>query len=187
MSAPYDVRAVANLLLGVAQTIGLRVTPLSLQKLLYFCHGQFLIERRVPLVKGAFEAWQHGPVHPYLYHVLKANAANAIIDRLENIDAVTGEVTLVDEPDDDEVREVVDRVLRALSPLTAGQLVTLSHAEGGPWSVAMKRYVSQPGAGPRMGNDLIQQLFGRHLVSSHRLMDSVEYRTDAPPQRYRSG
>jgi uncharacterized phage-associated protein len=61
---PYDPRGVANLMLDEAERLGVEVTHLALQKLLYFAHGLFPINCKRPLVSGCFEAWQHGPVHP---------------------------------------------------------------------------------------------------------------------------
>ena len=68
---PYDPRAVANLLLDTADEFGVDVTNLALQKLLYFAHGHFLKQIGQPLVQGAFEAWNNGPVHPAIYHAFK--------------------------------------------------------------------------------------------------------------------
>jgi uncharacterized phage-associated protein len=63
LKPPYDPRAVANLLLDLADRDDLAITNLVLQKLLYFAHGHFLIRTRCPLVQGGFEAWTYGPVH----------------------------------------------------------------------------------------------------------------------------
>lgn len=47
-SPPYDAQSVANLLLDIADARGMSIINLSLQKLLYFAHGQFLVTRRRP-------------------------------------------------------------------------------------------------------------------------------------------
>ncbi|URK89026.1 hypothetical protein LP421_15955 [Rhizobium sp. RCAM05350] len=39
MSGEYDPRAVANLLLDEADRLGIKITNLALQKLLYFAHA----------------------------------------------------------------------------------------------------------------------------------------------------
>ena len=88
---PYDARSVANLLLDEADRLGIEITNLSLQKLLYFAHGFCLVEDRKPLVNGHFEAWRHGPVHPLAYHAFKDVGRMPISFRADRVDPLTGE------------------------------------------------------------------------------------------------
>ncbi len=48
----YDARAVANAMLDAAHRHGMALSDLKLQKLLYFVHGQFLIETGKTLGMG---------------------------------------------------------------------------------------------------------------------------------------
>ncbi len=61
-SAPYDARAVANLFLDLADARHLRLTQVSLLKLLYFAHGWYLASHSNPLIVQEFEALQYGPI-----------------------------------------------------------------------------------------------------------------------------
>ncbi len=63
----HDPRAIANLLLDLADEVGIPIGHVKLQKLIYFAHGVYLLEIGEPLVSGNFEAWQYGPVHPAVY------------------------------------------------------------------------------------------------------------------------
>jgi len=62
IDSPFDPRSIANFMLDEADRVGVGITNLALQKLLYFAHGIFLNETKGPLVSGYFEAWQYGPV-----------------------------------------------------------------------------------------------------------------------------
>ena len=73
MPQPFDPRAIANLMLDVADENGQQLSNLALQKLLYFAHATFLIETGSPLLGGFFEAWKYGPVHPGFYRSFKAS------------------------------------------------------------------------------------------------------------------
>lgn len=55
MTAAYDPREIANGILNEGDRLGRPVTHLALQKLLYFAHALFLIERKQPLVSGYFQ------------------------------------------------------------------------------------------------------------------------------------
>ncbi|WP_421998630.1 Panacea domain-containing protein [Reyranella sp.] len=68
----HDARALANLVLDYADSRGISVTPLKLQKLLYFMHGHSWRLRGVGLVFNSFEAWDHGPVVKVVYDEFKA-------------------------------------------------------------------------------------------------------------------
>src|SRR5215469_12461877 len=88
--APFDPRSVCNLMLDEAR--GALITNLALQKLLYFAHGQHLIETKEPLVTGYFEAWQFGPVHPAAYSAFKSAGDRPIRFRATRRDPVTGQI-----------------------------------------------------------------------------------------------
>ena len=45
--------------------------PLKLQKLLYFCHGEYLAKNGEELISDHFEAWGYGCVVPEVYHAFK--------------------------------------------------------------------------------------------------------------------
>lgn len=43
------------------------ITPLKLQKLLYYCQGWYMAYKGVPLFDEEIEAWEHGPVVREIY------------------------------------------------------------------------------------------------------------------------
>ena len=71
MTIGYDGRSIANFVLDFCERNGRTVTNLSLQKIVYFCHVWSLIELGKPLIRHKFEAWEYGPVLPYLYREFK--------------------------------------------------------------------------------------------------------------------
>ncbi len=46
------------------------VTPMKLQKLLYYCYAWQLVAKEKQF-NATFEAWEHGPVEPEIYHEYK--------------------------------------------------------------------------------------------------------------------
>jgi len=182
--APYEPRAIANLLLASAWRRDRAITPLALQKLVYFSHGHYLARTKQPLVKGAFEAWQHGPVHPQLYHSFKLWGRSPILKFAERVDPVTGEISEPEKPQDPYVIDAIDRVVIEFGNFTPGQLVTLSHAVGGPWHRVVVAYEKVPGSGIRIPNDLIDKYFAYHKLSSTTLQLSEEVDEDSPLERH---
>ena len=47
------------------------ITPMKMQKLLYFLQGWHLAITGEPVIEEKFSAWQYGPVEENLYHMLK--------------------------------------------------------------------------------------------------------------------
>jgi len=140
--APHDPRAVANLLLDRADRLGdMPITPLALQKLLYFVHAIFL--RRSSghsAMRGSFEAWQYGPVHPAVYDAFQSCGRAPIKIRASGKDLMTGQPRPLAQPDDACLRSIIDQVLINSGRLTPGMLVELSHKPGGAWDVIWKKY-----------------------------------------------
>lgn len=160
----HDPRAVANLILETGAELGLTITNLSLQKLLYFCHGRHLTQFKVPLVSGFFEAWQHGPVHPIVYQCFKSCGSSQITMRAQGRDPLTGLARALALPGDPSVQHTVQHVLRTFGPLPAGMLVDISHAKGAPWHAVVEQAKNEVALGLRISNELILERFAKHVV-----------------------
>ena len=163
--APYDPRAVANLMLDEADRNGIRLTNLALQKLLYFAHGIFLNETKRPLVKGYFEAWQYGPVHPTTYKAFRSSGSEPIRTRAEGQDALTGYKKPIAETVNPAVRRLLQQVLNSYGKLSAGRLVDLSHAKNSPWHHIVEKGRTSVAFGLRIPDDVILDRFKFHKVS----------------------
>ena len=177
----YDARAVANLLLERAGAKGIKITNLTLQKLVYFAHGWMLTRYGRPLVDGYFEAWQHGPVHPTLYGCFKSFGRQPITAPAERVNLRTGEMVAALPPQDVDVVESVERVLQHLGSLSSTRLVNISHARGAPWHETVNKRPTETRLGLRISDTLVCERFHRHMVMGYaesRIGDVVE---EAPP------
>ena len=90
MRPAYDGRAIANFVLDFCDRSGRRITHIPLQKVIYFCHVWSLIDLGRPLVRHKFEAWEFGPVLPYLYREFKKFGDAPINSRAIQIDPIDG-------------------------------------------------------------------------------------------------
>ncbi len=179
-SPPYDPRAVANLLLDLAAQDGLEVSNLALQKLLYFAHGNFLIQTGQPLMQGGFEAWNNGPVHPAVYHAFKAAGASAIQERATGRNVMTGEVRHLQLPSTPDVQRHLKSVLAAYGHLSPGLLVAISHAPGGPWAFVRDRATNAVSLGARIPDSLTKERFRFMKVAVRQSTQEVMLAEDAP-------
>ena len=183
-NSEYDPRAVANLIL---QVIHNPPTQLALQKLLYFAHGAFLLRTKRPLVSGYFEAWNYGPVHPAIYAAFKKHGNSPISNLAKRKDIRTGAFLEISIPTDPDVVKTTKKVVSSLEDMTPGQLVALSHADGGPWHQVYRRSKSEHMLGLRISNEMIRERYRAHWFPADKLESVDEPTEDSPITYYRSG
>lgn len=158
----YDVRDVANFTLDFADQRGMPISNLSLQKLLYFVHGWFFSLYDRPLIKNKFEAWQYGPVQRVIFDQFKTCKDAPIRGvRATYIDPSTGEAVYREPHIDPEHASVIESVLEKYEQFTAGQLVTESHVEDGPWEYVWKQAEDAVYPGMKIPDTLIADHFKR--------------------------
>ncbi|MBS8274405.1 DUF4065 domain-containing protein [Thalassospira tepidiphila] len=177
---PFDPRCISNMMLDEADRRDIAVTNLALQKLLYFAHGIFLGRQKRPLVSGHFEAWQHGPVNPVVYHAFKAAKAQPIDFRAKSRDLLTGKEIEIAPASSREVQELLENVLHSYGRLTAGQLVAISHAKNGPWDYIVNKSRTSIAIGLKIPDNVIVDKFKFHKSTVDSLQRQGEPIEDSP-------
>ncbi len=138
---PYDTKTVANSILFKAKEDGVSITPLKLQKLMYYLHGWYLAIQNKPLLNENFEVWQYGPVLPSIYHELKHLGRKSIDDYLTTLSPQDLEpVAYVVNEGDEEFYDILDAVWSNYSGYSGLQLSAMTHKDGSPWDRAKKEY-----------------------------------------------
>jgi len=99
------------------------ISHMKLQKLVYFCQGYSLALFNKPLFPETIEAWEHGPVCPKLYKILKAYGSSPI--------------TAVVDPDkiklEESEKQLINMVYSKYGQYSASRLRAITHNEG-PWN-----------------------------------------------------
>lgn len=109
-------------------TMGKEITPLALQKILYYAQGFYKAFFGKFLFEDDCQAWVHGPVYINIYEKYKNfKSANILIDIDYNIEDIIA----------DEKREVLDVVIKYFSYYNGKALEKMSHYET-PWINARK-------------------------------------------------
>ncbi|MBV1690107.1 DUF4065 domain-containing protein [Novosphingobium sp. G106] len=131
-----DPRALANLILDIADAEGIGVTNLALNKVAYFAHALYLAEQGHPLVDAKIEAWQYGPVFREIYHQFKSFDKSAIRSRAKVFDPEIEEYTSCRYDIEQKEYEYIRSITLPYLKMRPGKLVDLSHEPGGPWHKA---------------------------------------------------
>lgn len=130
---------VANHVLWRANKDATDITPMKLQKIIYFLHGWYMAITGQKLIDEGFTRWQYGPVVPSLYRALKHYGGLPIDDYIKQPDFSSGQLVpyFVDTNALPQFESILEQVWRQYSHLTAIQLSTLTHEGGSPWDLTM--------------------------------------------------
>lgn len=112
------------------------VTPLMLQKLLYFIQGESYALAGNPMFREGCQAWVHGPVYPEVYDIFKDFKYNPIDDaRFVIFENAESELN-------DAERKIIDLVLNTFGKYSGKTLERITHEET-PWTLARKGYADK--------------------------------------------
>lgn len=109
------------------------VTPLMLQKLLYFIQGIYSALYGRPLFVEDCRAWIHGPVYPEVYDLFRDFKYNPIDDaRFALLEGIANTLT-------EDEKKVIDLVVNTFGMYSGKILERITHNED-PWKNARKGY-----------------------------------------------
>ena len=128
------------------------VTPLTLQKLLYYIQGNYAAIYDKPLFDAPSEAWVHGPVYRNVYNLFRDFKYNPIDDdRLVPLKESALPLT-------PEAKEVVDRVLDTFGMYSGKVLESITHKEA-PWLDARKGFLPDETSHAEISLDAMKSYF----------------------------
>jgi uncharacterized phage-associated protein len=149
----YPALAIANEFIELAlKSDGSDLTPLKLQKLVYYAHGWHLALTGQPLIDERIQAWQYGPVTPSLYRDLREygnQKVDHVVSRLESYSdseevsfghfvRVTPRIKLDGSEEAVFAKNLVNRIWEVYGKYTPARLSNATHAEGSPWRQVYK-------------------------------------------------
>lgn len=154
--------AIANdfIRLGAADG-GRTFTQMQLQKLVYIAHGWNLAINNKPLTADEPQAWEYGPVYPWLWEALRGYGRDSVTRLIRNRDF---DPFASDDDGDEEAfaplseksRNLLNRVYKDYAEFKAFQLSALTHRAGTPWT---RIYGSGNGKFKTIPADLIREHF----------------------------
>lgn len=109
------------------------ITPLALQKILYFIQGIYMVLYKEPLYKEDCMAWVHGPVYEEVYDLFKDFKYNPIDDNRFAIFKDRFEELSIQE------KKVIDLVINTFGKYSGKVLEKITHNET-PWQNARTDY-----------------------------------------------
>lgn len=128
------------------------VTPLTLQKLLYYIQGNYAAIYDKPMFEAPCEAWVHGPVYRNVYNLFRDFKYNPIDDdRFVPLKESALPLTA-------EAKEVVDRVLDTFGMYSGKVLESITHKEA-PWLDARRGFLPDETSHAEISLDAMKEYF----------------------------
>lgn len=131
-----DPTVISNNILRRAFNDEIAISPLKLQKIMYFVASEYAKVTGEQLFEERFEAWRYGPVLRSVYREFKPFGGYPIT-KYATQDAL-GNSFGVNESTNPELRVALDKVWAATRDLGAIKLYELTHAENSAWDRARK-------------------------------------------------
>ena len=128
---------VGNSILLRAFNENIDITPMKLQKLIYFTYQSYLRKTGMPLFEEKFETWKYGPVLPSIYHEFKKYGSNTIREYGKEYDRKT--ILTVDEEQSPIFKSILDHIWDTCKTLDGIYLSSLTHKPESAWSKALSR------------------------------------------------
>lgn len=136
--AMVSVQALANTVLKKAFEEKRPVTPMKLQKLIYFIYADYLQTMDEPLLSERFEVWQYGPVLSSIYYEFQSFGANPITKFAKD----ANNVVYVVSSDCTDILASVNKVWEKYKFFSGIDLSKKTHLPEGAWYKAFQRHDS---------------------------------------------
>ena len=122
---PSKIEAVAQYLINQLT----EVTPMALQKLLYFSQSFFaVLNCGVFMFDDECQAWSHGPVYPDVYYKYREYGYNPIDSTIGRFERPEAKLSLKE-------LEILDQVIKTFGRFSGPILERITHLED-PWTLA---------------------------------------------------
>lgn len=112
------------------------ITPMKLQKLLYFIYRDYLKQTDDSLFSERFEVWRYGPVLPSVYHEFKQFGSEVITGYSKDS---KGDSYSVTEPPGSILTAVVDDNWNRYKNVNGIYLSNITHRQDTPWRKAYQQ------------------------------------------------
>lgn len=132
----HSALSIANAFLDVAKAEGKGISPMKLQKLVYYAHGWYLGLFGEPLIDETIEAWKYGPVIQPIYHEFKCFGSSDIACPATVLDLDTFDLIEPRPEGDEDVLALIKTIWHEYGKFTALKLSSMTHISNGPWAKA---------------------------------------------------
>ena len=131
-----SVQSLANTILRRGFEENVDISPMKLQKIMYFVCAKYVQDNGVLLTSEPFCVWQYGPVLASIYDEFKSFHSSPITEYAKDAD---GKSYAIGRRNAEDVYRVIDEIWSKYSHCTGVELSRITHKDGSGWSRAFER------------------------------------------------
>ena len=131
-----SVQALANTILRMGEQDGTKISPMKLQKLMYYVCVEYAQKTKKNLIAEYLRVWQYGPVLPSVYDEFRCYGSEPIRSYAKN---ANGKSYAIMKETPENVYSIIKDVWDRFSPFSAIELSKRTHLDGSGWSRAFER------------------------------------------------
>lgn len=157
MSVPYKATTIANYFLKMGMREDIPISPMKLQKLIYFAHGWCLAICNEALIVESVEAWKYGPVIDSVYYKFQMFGSNPIrsanFRKDSSLDLLESDTFTV---------SLLKKIWDVYKNYNAFELSEMTHLPKTPWKEARRGELDKK-FNVTIDDDLIREYFIDHV------------------------
>ena len=127
-----DVQSLSNTILKRMHDESIIISPMKLQKLLYFVCAKYLQHYDNPLISESFCVWKYGPVLQSVYSEFKSYGSKSITGYARNSNGEAFVIAGYSESGK-RILEVIETILDKYGRYNGIELSNITHQEGSGW------------------------------------------------------
>lgn len=128
---PHETNAIANYFLELAKKEGEGISPMKLQKLLYYAYGWWMGYRDERLFDEPIQAWNYGPVVRSVYHEFKRFGNDEIKGQAQTFFVPE---KLSEEEKQGDLGDFLRIIWNTYKKYSPAKLSNMTHLPGTPWA-----------------------------------------------------
>jgi uncharacterized phage-associated protein len=158
----YSAIAIANAFIDRANMEDEGISPMKIQKLIYFAHAWMLALSGRALISDPVKAWKFGPVIDSVYHEFKNFGNRSITNHGTLYHGSSYSVPEVDETDHDTIA-LVEKIWAVYGKFGATQLSDMTHEIDSPWYATIDDHKEGQVTNYILSNEVIGQCMSKQL------------------------
>ncbi len=142
MGLPYRAKTIALFFLELGSRDDIEISPMKMQRLIYFAHGWCLAITNSPLIEESIEAWRYGSVIGTIYYWLRSFGSQPI--KLKELEIEPQDLMRLEKlKRDEQIMHLLHKVWEVYKDYDAITLSEMAYLPSSPWDETRKEVAAE--------------------------------------------
>lgn len=142
MGLPYRAKTIALFFLEMGDRDNIEISPMKMQRLIYFAHGWCLAITDSPLIEESIEAWRYGSVVSNIYYWLRSFGSQPI--NLKKLEVEPHDLARLENlKHHEQIVHLLHKVWEVYKDYDAITLSEMAYLPASPWDLTRKEVADE--------------------------------------------